>query len=620
MMTTSPVERANDQFVTALAQWRVERGMSKKQLAARMGFDPSYVSHVEGRRHKPTEDFARRAEAVLGAGGAIWQRFREYDDLRHARRTGLHRDPPQSTQWLPPGAGLIVEREVAELTYTEGAYRCRVSRSLHNAGSEPVTRYLVKIAVDRYPHDPTGSNRHHREHPLSFAEMDLSAVAGEGDTVEPMQWRIKLDRDASKEVWLLFANEHGQFPLYPGEHTTIEYAYSVGEQLWGQWFQRAVRLPTRSLCVRLNFPVSFDPQVWGVETSLAAEVPVRTPLERHNEADRAFFEWSTDAPLLNARYRLEWRFRGVSAPSNPEMAPAESAESGLPRASQRMRGIGIVQRGSDLLRERARHFQLPREHAVAEDVVASLLASLTRLADLHDFSKGVGLAAPQIGRSVAAAVVRLPDADAEPIVLLNPRIVGESGERDEQYEGCLSFFDYRGLVPRPLQLEVEHARFDGTRVISAFDQALPTGRTRDRPSGRPALRRPDECGGTAGPGENTSKPACRGRTKWSSALILRGSDGGGFVSGDAFEGGGEVGFGVAPVEGPGGEVVQLFECGEPVGDVVEVVEIVGCDDFALHDGKVDFDLVDPARVDWCVDQGGVRPGVFQPVDGFVTAV
>jgi len=58
VMTTSPVERAADHFVSALAQWRVERGMTKKQLAARMGFDPSYVSHVEGRRHKPTEDFA----------------------------------------------------------------------------------------------------------------------------------------------------------------------------------------------------------------------------------------------------------------------------------------------------------------------------------------------------------------------------------------------------------------------------------------------------------------------------------------------------------------------------------------------------------------------------------
>jgi peptide deformylase len=481
MMTTSPVERAADQFVTALAQWRVERGMSKKQLAARMGFDPSYVSHVEGRRHKPTEDFARRAEAVLGAGGAIWQRFQEYDELRHARGTALHREAQVPVQWLPPGAGLIVEREVAELAYVDGSYRCRVRRALYNAGAEPVTRYLVKISVDRYPHDPAGSNRHHREHPLTFDEMNIQAVAGEGDAVEPMQWRVKLDRDAAKEVWLLFANDRGQFPLYPGQRTTIEYVYTVGVEKWGPWFQRAVRLPTRSLTVRLNLPEAFDPQVWGVETSLAAEVPVRSPLERHQEGDRAIFEWSTDAPLLNARYRLEWRFRGAGAPGSPELAPPTAVGDPpvpvqLPaegrRASHRMRGIGIVQRGSDLLRQRARHFQLPREEVEAREAVTALLTALGRLEQLHDFTKGVGLAAPQIGRSVAAAVVRPADGGSDPMVLLNPRVVGESAERDEQYEGCLSFFDYRGLVCRPLRIEVEHARFDGTRVITTFERAM----------------------------------------------------------------------------------------------------------------------------------------------------
>jgi peptide deformylase len=468
-MTTSPIERAADQFVTALAQWRVERGMTKKQLAARMGFDPSYVSHVEGRRHKPTEDFARRAEAVLSAGGAIWQRFQEYDELRHARGSALHRDPPVPVQWLPPGTGLVVEREIAELVYTNGAYRCRVSRALYNAGVEPVTRYLVKIAVDRYPHDPAGSNRHHRENPLTFDEMDVRARAGEGDAAEPMQWRVKLDRDAAKEIWLLFANERGQFPLYPGERTTIAYAYTVGEEKWGQWFQRAVRLPTRSLTVRLNFPESFEPQVWGVEASLAAEVPVRTPLERRIEGGRAIFEWSTDAPLLNARYRLEWRYRGTDAPVYDETGPPEPA---LPRASHRMRGIGIIQRGSDLLRQRARHFQLPREGSAARETVTRLLTSLSRLQDLHEFSKGVGLAATQIGVPVAAAVVRPPEHDIEPVVLLNPRVVDESTESDEQYEGCLSFFDYRGMVSRPLRIEVEHARFDGTRVITTFERAL----------------------------------------------------------------------------------------------------------------------------------------------------
>jgi peptide deformylase len=480
-MTTSPVERAAEQFVTALAQWRLERGMTKKQLAARMGFDPSYVSHVEGRRHKPTEDFARRAEAVLAAGGVIWERFQEYDELRHARTTPVHRDPPVPAQWLPPGTGLIVEQEVAELTYTDRAYRVRVRRSLYNAGTEPVTRYLMKIGVDRYPNDPAGSNRHHRHHPLSWDELDIEAVAGEGGATEPMDWRPKLDRDAAKEVWLLFANEHGRFPLYPGERTIIAYAYSVGEEKWGQWFQRAVRLPTRNLTVRLDFPVEFEPLVWGVETSLAAEVPVRSPLERRTDATRAIFEWSTDTPLLGARYRLEWRFRGAAAPAYEETAPAERHPGeengrayGVPeqRASTRMRGIGIVQRGADLLRQRARHFQLPREEADARDTVAGLLATLDRLESLHDFSKGVGLAGPQIGRSMAAAVVRPSERAGEPVVLLNPRVVGESADTDEQYEGCLSFFDYRGVVRRPLRIEVEHARFDGTRIITSFSEAM----------------------------------------------------------------------------------------------------------------------------------------------------
>jgi peptide deformylase len=288
-----------------------------------------------------------------------------------------------------------------------------------------------------------------------------------------MHRRLKLDRDAAKEVWLLFANEHGQFPLYPGERTTISYAYTVGEEKWGQWFQRAVRLPTRKLTVRLDLPVEFEPQVWGLETSLAAEVPVRTPLERHNEGDRAIFEWSTDAPALNARYRLEWRFRGADAPTYEDLAPVQDPPPAPePRASQRMRGIGIVQRGSDLLRQRARHFQLPREEAAAREVVAALLGTLDRLETAHDFSKGVGLAAPQIGLSVAAAVVRPPERDAEPVMLLNPRVVGESREIDEQYEGCLSFFDYRGVVARPLRIEVEHARFDGARVITSFERAM----------------------------------------------------------------------------------------------------------------------------------------------------
>src|SRR5690348_10349136 len=92
----SPVQRASTEFVTEFARWRLERGLSKKQLAAEMGFDPSYLSHVEAHRHRPTEDFARRAEAVLQAGGAIWRRFREYDELRATSRANRQTAAAQS--------------------------------------------------------------------------------------------------------------------------------------------------------------------------------------------------------------------------------------------------------------------------------------------------------------------------------------------------------------------------------------------------------------------------------------------------------------------------------------------------------------------------------------------
>lgn len=63
--------------------------------------------------------------------------------------------------------------------------------------------------------------------------------------------------------------------------------------------------------------------------------------------------------------------------------------------------------------------------------------------------QGMGVAAPQVGISGAAAILLPTDPGAEPVVMLNPRVISESAEEDEQYEGCLSFFDVRGLVPLP---------------------------------------------------------------------------------------------------------------------------------------------------------------------------
>ncbi|GAA1093203.1 peptide deformylase [Kitasatospora arboriphila] len=82
----------------------------------------------------------------------------------------------------------------------------------------------------------------------------------------------------------------------------------------------------------------------------------------------------------------------------------------------------------------------------------------------------MGVAAPQLGIDRAVAIVRT--ADAETITLLNPRVIEESAETDEQYEGCWSFFDVRGMVPRPRAITVEHQEIDGQRRITIFENAV----------------------------------------------------------------------------------------------------------------------------------------------------
>jgi peptide deformylase len=69
-------------------------------------------------------------------------------------------------------------------------------------------------------------------------------------------------------------------------------------------------------------------------------------------------------------------------------------------------------------------------------------------------------------------VVRPAAPDAAPIVLLNPRIIAESDETDEQYEGCLSFFDVRGLVPRPLHITVEATTVTGEVTTTDLHHGL----------------------------------------------------------------------------------------------------------------------------------------------------
>lgn len=445
-----------DAFIAELKRWRDVRGLSQTKLASAMGYDRSYISKIENGAERPNHAFTKRADEVLEAGGALRRAFQS----AAVKRT----EPivtPQPVSELPDAASsLIVEHDDAELIYNNGTYRLVQRRRLFNGGNEPVARYMIRISVDRYPGDPERSNELYRNDPLTWEELLLEASCGD----EPMLWKVRHDRDAFKEVWLLFENEDARFPLYPGESTEITYSYNVSDAKWGHWFQRAVRLPTRRLSVRLDFPASTQPSVWGMETSMTAEaLPFRSPIQRTVDGDRLRFAWATEDPPLHARYRLEWRFKAEGA-TRREVAAVQKAPS------EQMAELGIVQEGDEILRQKARPFDLPAEAEDARRVIAQLQSSMERVAAVHVFGKGMGVAAPQIGIGRAAAIVRTPDGEL--ITLLNPTVIDESVDSDQQYEGCLSFFDVRGKVPRPMVIEVEHTDVDGRTRITTFSQGI----------------------------------------------------------------------------------------------------------------------------------------------------
>ncbi len=138
---------------------------------------------------------------------------------------------------------------------------------------------------------------------------------------------------------------------------------------------------------------------------------------------------------------------------------------------QRLIEMGIRQRGDPILTTRTKPFDLPAERAEAEALRDQLLSYIPRLRSLYRFSKGVGLAAPQIGSQRSMAVVS-PAEDAETILLTNPIVLSESKDQDEQYEGCLSFFDVRGSVLRPLAVRVQLTTLCGDSDVRELEGSM----------------------------------------------------------------------------------------------------------------------------------------------------
>lgn len=85
---------------------------------------------------------------------------------------------------------------------------------------------------------------------------------------------------------------------------------------------------------------------------------------------------------------------------------------------------------------------------------------------------GAGLAAPQVGRSIRAAVITQPDDPlGAPLVVINPTLDQFSSEEDIVEEGCLSVPRVYGLVKRPIGLRLRALDRQG-QPLTLFPRGL----------------------------------------------------------------------------------------------------------------------------------------------------
>lgn len=111
--------------------------------------------------------------------------------------------------------------------------------------------------------------------------------------------------------------------------------------------------------------------------------------------------------------------------------------------------------------------------APTQKVVFPLSEEMKELTlDMMDTVKaadGIGLAAPQVGKSVKLVVINLEKSGLELFPLYNPKILKRGFKKIEIEEGCLSLPGIFGMVKRPKKIKVEAQNMKGEKVVFEDD-------------------------------------------------------------------------------------------------------------------------------------------------------
>lgn len=104
-----------------------------------------------------------------------------------------------------------------------------------------------------------------------------------------------------------------------------------------------------------------------------------------------------------------------------------------------------------------------------QTIDAALLALIDDMFETMRAAPGVGLAAPQIGKSIRLLVVEYSEDEKEGVapdtyVLINPEIVSASKETSSAIEGCLSLPGLAGEVERAEAVTVKATNRNGQPI------------------------------------------------------------------------------------------------------------------------------------------------------------
>jgi peptide deformylase len=84
-------------------------------------------------------------------------------------------------------------------------------------------------------------------------------------------------------------------------------------------------------------------------------------------------------------------------------------------------------------------------------------------------AEGIGLAAPQVGRTERLAVV---DVEGKKFALINPEVLATAGSPEKAEEGCLSIPDIYGDVERPAEVTIRAIDENGNQYEETATQLL----------------------------------------------------------------------------------------------------------------------------------------------------